>query len=171
LLIGELGSKLETAASAVTYHTSDWLISDFDGNNGTLYRFGEDGALEELARSIARTGILNDRQLNRALFLTDYDGTEGELVMIDSKRVRPLSKKVRRDSYQFTVQEKRVTLLSDYDEETRTATLKLPSTEYDDVAVVNTGVAESLEVDWPKRGLLYSAPAADPPGIYFAEFY
>jgi hypothetical protein len=171
LLAGKLGDELEPLARSVTYHTSAGLIADFDGNNGTLYRFDPNDSLEQVAESISPRGIRNDNQLDRTLFLSDFDGIEGELVLIEGDRVRPLSKKVRPNAYQFTVQMKRVTLLSDLDEESNTATLKLPSTEYDDVAVINTGVAESLEVDWPKRGLLYSAPAADPPGIYFAEFY
>lgn len=171
LLVGALGEPLKERAKSVAYHSSAGIISNFDGENGTLQRFTPEDKLEVIAQKVSPRGIRNDNMRERALFLTDFNGTDGRLVLIEGDSIRSMSTKVRPNSYQFTVQEDRVTLLSDLDTETNTATLQLPSTEYDDDTVINTGVAESLEVDWPSRGLLYSAPAADEPGIYFARFY
>ena len=105
----------------------------------------------------------------RALVLVDYDGYEGELTLIRDGEATSMSKNVRPDSYQFTVQLPTVTILSDLDEETGTATLKLRELDTENESVVSEGVSEVLEVSWPKSGLLYSIPAGVRAGIWFTE--
>jgi hypothetical protein len=171
LLVGELGRPLRRSAESVAYISSAGVLANFDGENGTLKRFAEDDTLEFVAERVSKRGIHNDKQRDRALFLMEFADESGRLVLIEGDDIRTLSKRVRPGDYQFTMQEERVSLISDVDTETQTGTLKLPSTEYDEEGIINEGVSEFVEVDWPSKGMLYSAPQAKRPGIYFARFY
>jgi hypothetical protein len=173
MLVGSLGDRLKEIAKSVAYFSSAGVISNFDGSNGTLERLDDDDRLQKVADKVSPLGIRNDNRRDRALFVTHYNGFDGRLVLIDGDDVRTISEHVipKVAYYQFTAQENRITVLSDFVDKTQSATLKLPSTEYDDEGVISKGVQESVEVDWPRKGLLYSAPAAKEPGIYFARFY
>ncbi len=168
LYSGVLGEEMEKIADAVAYYGSAGVITDFDGNNGDLYALDDD-ELTPIIKNVSTRGIRTDAQKDRALFLSDFDGVEGQLTLVESGVVRRMTKRVRPGAYQFTALLPMVTLLSDLDEETNTATLRLHRTDRDEVLHIADGVVETVEVAWPTEGLLYSAPAADPPGIYFAR--
>ncbi len=169
LHIGQLGEELHKVAEKVAYHTVAGIVSDFDGENGLLQRLTQSDGLEPVMSNVSIQGIRHDGQTNRTLLLHRFDGTSGQLALVEGKEVRKMSMNVRPGSYQFTALLPMVTLLADLDEETNTATLKLHRTDRDEEIEVAKGVAETIEVAWPEEGLLYSAPAGDPPGIYFAR--
>lgn len=173
LLVGQLGEKLEARAEGVAYHSSAGIISNFDGENGTLRRFDDEHALETIAKGVAAKGVRNDGVRDRTLVLMDYDGEakEGRLVVIEGESRRTLADHVRPDYYRFSDLTERVMVLSDYDEESKSSTLQLPSTEYDEQAVVASGVGEFIEVDWPRSGILYAVIDGKKPGIYFSKYY
>ncbi len=169
LHVGQLGEQLNKIAEGVAYHTIAGIISDFDGNNGVLQQLSSDTGLTKILSNVSIRGIRYDSQTDRTLLLHDFDGTAGQLVLVDGTNVRKMSLNVRPSSYQFTALLPMVTMLADLDKETNTASLKLHRTDRDEELVVATGVAETIEVAWPDKGLLYSAPAGSPPGIYFAQ--
>jgi hypothetical protein len=165
--VGEVGKELTLLARDVVYYTSLGVIADWDGALGTLYGF-EDEELTPILRNVTTQGLFYDRITKRALVLVDYDGSQGELTMVRDAKGTPLSKRVRRDSYQFTVQLPTVTILSDLEPD-GTATLKLRETDSETETIVSLGVSEVLEVNWPAAGFLYSVPLGDRNGIWFTE--
>lgn len=169
LQLGTAGEKLDEVATGVVYVSSFGVIGDWDGLTGTLYGWGDDDTLSRVTRNVATRGLQYDSNTKRALVLVDYDGHQGELTLIRDGEAKPMSKNVRPDSYQFTVQLPTVTVLSDLDEETGTATLKLRELDTEDESIVSEGVSEVVEVSWPKSGLLYSIPVGERAGIWFTE--
>jgi hypothetical protein len=170
LRAGQLGEDLTELATDVVYYSSFGVIGDWNGTTGTLYQFDDTGEqLVKVTKHVATAGIRYDTNTKRGLVLVDFDGQEGELTMIRDGKATPLTKNVRPDSYQFTVQLPTVTVLSDLDPETGSATLRLRDTETDSETVVSEGVSEVLEVSWPTAGLLYSVPVGERAGIWFTE--
>jgi hypothetical protein len=168
LLKGEVDQDLDTLARDVVYYTSFGVIGDWDGQNGTLYQF-EGDELVRVQRNVTTRGFRYDSLTKRGLVLVGFDGDRGELTLIQDGDATPLSKNVRENAYQFTVQLPTVTILSDLDDETGTATLKLRQTQSAIETVVSDGVSEVLEVSWPKAGFLYSVPKGDRAGIWFTD--
>lgn len=166
LSIGRVGKELTRIGRGVVYYSSLGIIGDYDGELGTLYTL-EDDALTRIQRGVSTRGIRYDSPTKRGLVLVDYDGAEGTLTLIKQSEAIELSENVRPDSYQFTVQLPTVTILSDLDEETGTATLKLRRIDSDEETIVSDGVSETLEVSWPKEGMLYSVPEGARSGIWF----
>lgn len=160
--------KLRTLAERVVYVSSMGIIADFDGHNGNLYRLDGD-QLELIYEQVSASGILTDRDRDRALFVANYDGSQGQLILVEGTQVNAMSNRVQAGSYQFTALLPMVTALTHFDSKTKTATLRLHHTERDEEVVVATGVAEAIEVGWPREGILYSAPAAETKGVYFAR--
>lgn len=169
LMSGQLGEPLEEIAAGVAYYSSVGLISDFDGYNGDLHSLNEDNEVRLITESVSIRGIRIDQARGRALLLSGFDGVEGRLTLVEDGKARKMTERVRPSSYQFTVLLPMVTLLSDLDATTNTATLKMHRTDRDEELEIATGVIETVEVAWPTKGLLYSAPAAEIPGIYFVR--
>lgn len=160
--------KLRSLAERVVYVSSLGVIADFDSGAGNLYRLDGD-RLELVYEQVSASGIRTDRERDRALFVADYDGNQGQLILVEGTRVNPMSDRVQAGAYQFTALLPMVTALTHFDSETGTATLRLHHTQRDEEIVVASGVSEAIEVGWPRRGILYSAPAADVEGVYFAR--
>lgn len=170
LRVGQVGQNLTELASDVVYYSAFGVIGDWDGTTGTLFQFDETGKkLDEVAPNVATAGIKYDSNTKRGLVLVDYDGNEGALTLVRDGKATALAERVRPDSYQFTVQLPTVTILSDLDADTGTATLRLRETDTSSETVVSEGVSEVLEVSWPKAGLLYSVPVGERAGIWFTE--
>lgn len=169
LVIGELGDDLEPFAKGVAYFSSIGLIHNFDGEQGELATLDDDGSLTPVAENVSLDGIRIDSALDRALFMTDVSGGEGTLVLLEDGIVRPLSDQVRPGSYQFTALLPTVTVLSHILPDTGTAELTLHWTERIEQRTISDGVAESVEVNWPEEGMLYSVTTEARRGIWFAR--
>lgn len=167
---GKAGQKLTAVAEGVSYFSSLGIISDFDGNNGRFSSLDSDtGELTLLAEKASIHGIRRDAATDRALFLANYDGTEGDLTLLETGETQLISHNVRPNSYQFTALLPMITVLSDLVPDEGVATLKLRYIDRDEDVIVSDGVSETLEVGWPREGMLYSVPRGDDAGIWFAE--
>ncbi len=168
LYVGKLGDEdMDPVATEVAYMSPLGIVSEFDGANGKLQKLdAEDGSLELLAKSASIYGVKVDSLTQRGLFLSDFDGQEGALTLLDGTKTRLISENVRPGQYQFTALLPMVTVLSDL--EAGTATLKLRHLERDEEVIVSTGVAEAVEVGWPREGMLYSVPEGERAGVWFA---
>ncbi len=171
-LVGNLEQELDELdelTGSIAYYGSLGIIADYEDDNGTLYDLVDGQRLEKVAENVSTRGIKFDHQKNRGLFLRNFDGTEGQLTLLEGGKVRNLTKHVRPGSYQFTALLPMVTILTEFDEETKAAKLVMHRTDRDEQIEVADGVAETVEVAWPRKGLLYSAPGAETPGIYFVR--
>ena len=168
LKYGSVGKKLETLAKGVVHVSSAGVISEYDGENGVFSRLSGN-ELTKVHERVHADGMRADANADRVLLLTDYDDGYGSLVLVSGEQHQLLAKTVQPNAYQYAVSFPMVSVLNDYDAKTGTATLRMVRTDRDQDLEIASGVRESLEIGWPKQGLLFSAPSADPPGIYFAR--
>lgn len=168
LKYGSVGKKLETLAKGVVHVSSAGVISEYDGENGVFSRLSG-SELTKVHERVHADGMRADANADRVLLLTDYDDGYGSLVLVSGEQHQLLAKTVQPNAYQYAVSFPMVSVLNDYDAKTGTATLRMVRTDRDQDLEIASGVRESLEIGWPKQGLLFSAPSADPPGIYFAR--
>jgi hypothetical protein len=163
LMYAEGEEDAHLVASNVALLSAGWLVSDFDGQNGKLQRITND-ELTLVDKSAAIDGLIIDTALDRALYVGNLSDGRGQLMLADGEETRKMSKEVGPGAYQFTQQLKTVTAIAGSEGE-----LRLHRVDSAAEITINKGVTEVLEVAWPERGFLYSAPNADEPGVYFAK--
>lgn len=166
------GSDLKDVAKGVVYVSSLGLISSYDGSNGKFSRLDK-AKLTLVHEHVHPRGLRLDPDETRERLLMaanlNEEGAELTLVSGDTT-VQKLIDNAIVDSYAFSLNANLVSVLTDADEDNpRIGTLQMVHIDRPVSQVIATGVLHALETTWPESGILYAAPAADDPGIYFAK--
>lgn len=172
LKIGKVGEKLKTVAKGVVSVSSRDVISEYDGANGVLSRRSGDlgDKLTTIHESVFPDRIRVDDERDRMLMITDYDpeAKSGALTLVEKSKTKVLALNSVPGAYQFSAVDHLISVLSDYDEDTRGFTLQMAQTNRNAAITIDTGVVESLEIPWPRQGLLYSVMDEERAGLYFS---
>jgi hypothetical protein len=141
------------------------VLANFDGQVGELLQVAPDFSTQVIA-----TGVPASAAVGNAL-LTQFDGTTGELVLVDqaSGALEPIASGVPPRAFLFGQQFEALILLGDRDSTTNTTSLVFHLLETKQSFTVNAGVTEAREVSFPAQGLLYNVLTGDSPGIWFAK--
>jgi hypothetical protein len=166
------GDDLKNVAKGVVYVSSLGVISNYDGSNGTFSRLDKT-KLTLVHERVHPKGLRLDPDKTRERLLmsanVDEDGAELTLVSGETT-VQKLIDHAIVDSYGFSLNTNLVSVLTDADEDDgRIGTLQMVHIDRPVSQVISTGVLHALETTWPEPGLLYAAPAAEDPGLYFAK--
>jgi hypothetical protein len=141
------------------------LIANFQDGVGDLLLVRGDDSTFELG-----TGVPLSSTRGRA-FVGNSRGGRGELFVLDESGTAPRSVAhgVTRGAFLFSVQiETLLMMLSDYDDDTQTATLQVRLLDTGDQFAVSDGVSELVEVGFPRPGVLYGVSQGDRAGLWFA---
>lgn len=166
------GEALETLAKSVAYVSSLGVISNFDGNNGKFSRLSGN-ELTLVHEHVHPRGLRldPDRDRDRLLISTNQSEKGAELTLVSGETdVKKLTDDVLVDSYAFSLNANLVSALTDVDpEDERIGTLRMLRVDRPVSQTISKGVLHALETTWPDPGILYVAPKAKEPGLYFAE--
>ncbi len=166
------GGDLKDVAKGVVYVSSLGVISSYDGTNGKFSRL-EKNKLTLVHENVHPKGLRLDPDETRERLLiaanVDEDGAELTLVSGQSS-VQKLIDHAIVDSYAFSMNTNLVSALTDPDEDDpHLGTLQMVHIDRPVSQVISTGVRHALETTWPESGILYAAPGAEEPGLYFAK--
>jgi hypothetical protein len=141
------------------------VLANFDGEVGELLQLAPD-----LSTQVIATGVPTSAAVGNAL-LTQFDGTTGELVLVDptSGELEPIASGVPPRAFLFGQQFDALILLGDRDPTAGTTSLLFHLLDTKQTFTVNSGVTEAREVSFPAQGLLYNVLTGDSPGIWFAK--
>lgn len=167
------GADLKDVAKGVVYVSSLGIISDYDGTNGKFSRLDKD-KLTLVDKNVHPRGLRldPDRERDRLLVSTNVTEDGAELVLVSGETsLKPLIDNAIVDYYGFSLNANLVSVLTDADpDDNRVGTLRMVNIERGVSQTISEGVfRNALETTWPESGILYSAPKADEPGLYFAK--
>lgn len=166
------GKSLATVAKKVVYLSSLGVISDYDGSNGKFSRLTDD-ELTLVHEHVHSRGFQADPDKNRERLLVsanlDEDGAELTLIS-GTKSTLKVAEHAMVGNYGFSINASLISVLTDPDPELNNiGTLRMVNIERSTSQVISKGVLHALETTWPEEGILYSAPYAEVPGLYFAR--
>lgn len=167
------GADLEDVAKGVVYVSSLGIISDYDGTNGKFSRLDDD-KLTLVHKHVYPRGLRldPDRDRERLLVAANFGEAGAELLLVSGESsVTSLMDNAVVDYYSFSLNANLVSVLTDADpDDGNVGTLRVVNIERGVSQAISDGVfRNALETTWPESGLLYSAPKADEPGLYFAK--
>ena len=141
------------------------ILANFDGQVGELLELAPDFSTQLIA-----SGVPANATVGNAL-LTNFDGTTGELVLVDQAtgELEPVASGVPPRAFLFGQQFDALILLGDRNAENNTTSLVFRLLDTKQNFTVNSGVTEAREVSFPAQGLLYNVLGGDEPGIWFAK--
>ena len=166
------GDDLKDVAKGVVYVSSLGIISDYDGSNGRFSRLDK-SKLTLVHKHVTPKGLRLDPDKTRERLLMSANVNEdgADLMLVSGQTtVQELVGNAIVDSYGFSLNTNLVSVLTDADEDDgRIGTLQMVRIDRPVSQIISTGVLHALETTWPEAGVLYAAPAADDPGLYFAK--
>jgi hypothetical protein len=141
------------------------LLGNYNGTTGDLLRLHQDLSTEPLAQGVPTRAASDDA------FLANFDGTQGELHLLDRSdgSSRVIGSSVARGSFKFAQQFNGVMMLTNRDQSSNTSTLQVHMIDTDNDYVLHTGVTEAREVAFPSPGLLYNVTTGDDAGVWFSK--
>lgn len=166
------GNDLKNVAKGVVYVSSLGIIANYDGVNGEFSRLDKN-KLTLVHDHVHPKGLRldSDKTRERLLMAANVDDDGAELTLVSGETsVQKLIDHAIVDSYGFSLNSNLVSVLTDADEDDRRiGTLQMVHIDRPVSQVISTGVLHALETTWPEPGILYAAPGADDPGLYFAK--
>ncbi len=166
------GKSLATVAKKVVYISSLGIISEYDGTNGRFSRLSED-ELTLVHKQVHPRGLRvdPDKERERLLVSANVNDDGAELTLVTgATSVKKIADNAMVDSYAFAINANLVSVLTDRDpDHANIGTLSMVNVERAASQVISEGVLHALETTWPQSGILYTAPQAEIPGLYFAK--